>query len=250
MQIISHEHRACAIILGAIFTKRSALIFFQGKDEVNADAPLGTSDNPSNKIFTISNAITMLRLVLTFVFLFLFVTHGNRYVAIAVYGVAACTDWLDGLIARKTQTVSWFGKQLDPIVDRALLFFGVLGLTLRGELPVWIAVLLISRDVLLAIAMLVLKRVHDRPVDVLYTGKIATACLMLGFGLMLLGIPVVDGMGIVNVSWLPLLNHEPASLGLFFVYVGCIFSVITFVLYFRIGISLLREYYAKERANA
>ena len=104
---------------------------------------IGTSEYPSNQVFTISNFITFLRLVLTFVFLYLFVTDFNRYVALVIYAVAASTDWLDGQIARLTQTVSWLGKLLDPVVDRALLFTGVVGLVWRGELPVWICAAII-----------------------------------------------------------------------------------------------------------
>ena len=87
---------------------------------------IGTPDYPSNQIFTISNFITVLRLILTFVFLYLFVMDVNRYVALVIYAVAASTDWLDGAIARKTRTVSWLGKMMDPVVDRALLFTGVI----------------------------------------------------------------------------------------------------------------------------
>lgn len=96
---------------------------------------IGTSDYPSNKIFTISNFITFTRLILTLVFLYLFVTDNNRVIAIVIYAVAASTDWMDGQIARMTKTVSWLGKVMDPICDRALLFTGVLGLVVRGELP-------------------------------------------------------------------------------------------------------------------
>ena len=85
---------------------------------------IGTSDYPSNKIFTISNFITFTRLVLTLVFLYLFVTDNNRVVAIVIYAIAASTDWMDGQIARMTKTVSWLGKVMDPICDRALLFTG------------------------------------------------------------------------------------------------------------------------------
>ena len=86
---------------------------------------IGTSDYPSNKIFTISNFITFTRLILTLVFLYLFVTDNNRVVAIVIYAIAASTDWMDGQIARMTKTVSWLGKVMDPICDRALLFTGV-----------------------------------------------------------------------------------------------------------------------------
>ena len=194
---------------------------------------IGTSEYPSNKIFTISNFITALRLVLTFVFLYLFVNDANRYVALAVYAIAASTDWLDGQIARMTRTVSWLGKTLDPIVDRALLFTGVVGLVVRGELPFWVCVIIIGRDIYLAIGMLIIRRFHRRPLDVVYPGKIATALLMSGFTLMLLGIPVVDGIPLVPADWryFPGLNGGAAPLGIFFVYLGVIFSLATAAIY-------------------
>ena len=194
---------------------------------------IGTSDYPSNKIFTISNFITFTRLILTFVFLYLFVTNENRYIALIIYAVAASTDWLDGQIARMTKTVSWLGKMMDPIVDRALLFTGVLGLVGRGELPIWVCVLIIGRDAYLAAGNLVVRRYHKRPIDVVYTGKIATALLMSGFSLMLLGLPIVGGIQLfdASVSFMPGLNGQPVPLGIYFVYAGCVFSMITAVLY-------------------
>ncbi len=194
---------------------------------------IGTSDYPSNKIFTISNFITFVRLILTFVFLYLFINNENRYIALVVYAIAASTDWLDGQIARMTRTVSWLGKLMDPIVDRALLFTGVLGLVGRGELPIWVCILIIGRDVYLAAGNFIVRRFHRRPIDVVYTGKIATALLMSGFSLMLLGLPIIDGPQLVSASnvWLPGLDGSPVPLGIFFVYLGVVFSMITAVVY-------------------
>ena len=202
---------------------------------------IGTSDYPSNKIFTISNFITMVRLVLTVVFLYLFVTDFNRYVALAIYAVAASTDWLDGQIARITKTVSWLGKMMDPIVDRALLFTGVLGLVARSELPVWVCLVIIGRDVYLALGGMVVRHYHKRPIDVVYTGKAATALLMTGFSLMLLGLPIVEGPTLFpGVDALPGINGQPAPLGIFFVYLGVIFSVLTGFIYTGKGASAIK----------
>ena len=92
------------------------------------DVPVGSSQNPSTKILTVANVITFCRLALTLVFLALFIRHEHRVAALACYAVAAVTDFLDGQIARRTQTVSWLGKIMDPVMDRVLLFTGVLGL--------------------------------------------------------------------------------------------------------------------------
>lgn len=194
---------------------------------------IGTSEYPSNQIFTISNFITVLRLVLTVVFFYLFVTDFNRYIALAIYAVAASTDWLDGQIARRTKTVSWLGKLLDPVVDRALLFTGVLGLVWRGELPTWICVVIIARDIYLACGNAIVRRYHKRPIDVVYTGKAATALLMTGFSFMLLGLPVVSGPALFPQwgAWLPGLDGSAQPLGIYLVYLGVIFSLLTAVIY-------------------
>lgn len=202
---------------------------------------IGTSDYPSNKVFTISNVITTLRLILTFVFLYLFVTDFNRYIALAIYAVAASTDWLDGQIARMTKTVSWLGKLLDPLVDRALLFTGVVGLVAREELPLWICLVIVGRDLYLFLGNFIVRRFHKRPIDVVYSGKIATALLMSGFTLMLLGMPMLDGLSLFSTSFLPGLNATAAPLGIFFVYAGVAFSVLTALIYTYKGLTAIKQ---------
>lgn len=193
--------------------------------------PVGTPNNPSHEIFTVANVVTFCRFLLTIAFLVLFVRRDNRYLALALYAIAAVTDFLDGQIARRTQTVSWLGKMMDPVMDRVLLFTGVLGLILTGELPVWVAMFVIGRDVYLFLGGVILQRYRGRPIDVSYVGKIATALLMTGFSLMLLGLPRVAGLGLVSAPWLPGLNGTESCLGVFVVYVGVLFSAATAVIY-------------------
>ena len=196
--------------------------------EPDTSAPVGSSDNPSNRILTVANAFTVMRMLLTCIFLVLFIQGICRPLAIATYAVAACTDWADGQIARRTQTVSWFGKLLDPICDRFLLFTGVLGLV-------------IARDCYLAVGGLVVRRFRERPVDVVYIGKITTALLMFGFCDLLLGLPTIEGLGIIRAAWLPGLNSVGGPVGLLFVYAGCVMSVITAIVYTAEGAAIVRE---------
>ena len=189
-------------------------------------APVGSSENPSHRIFTLANLITFCRLVLTLVFFFLYINGENRYLALACYAVAAVTDFLDGQVARRTQTVSWLGKMMDPVMDRLLLFLGVFGLIIARDLPLWIAIFIVCRDSYLFLGGIYLQKYRGRPVDVVYVGKAATACLMTGFTLLLLGIPHVDGLGLVSASWLPGLNGSSSCLGIFFVYAGVLFSAL------------------------
>lgn len=194
-------------------------------------APIGTPDNPSNQVLTAANGITFCRLILTFVFLYIFCTRGNRWVALTCYAVAAVTDFLDGQVARRTQTVSWVGKIMDPIMDRVLLFTGVLGLLAVGELPLWIPLFVIGRDAYLTCGALIVRYFRRRPIDVVYIGKIATACLMTGFSFLLLGMPIIDGLNLVSVPWLPVLNAQSGGLGLIFVYAGVLCSAATAIVY-------------------
>lgn len=205
-----------------------------------ADVPVGTSGNPSTQILTVANVITFCRLALTVAFLVLFASGQSRTVALACYVVAAVTDFLDGQVARRTQTVSWLGKIMDPVMDRVLLFTGVLGLLIVGELPAWVPVFVIGRDVYLALGGLYLQRFRKRPIDVAYVGKAATALLMFGFCDLLLGAPEVAGLGLVDAAWLPGLNAQPSVLGIFFVYAGVVCSALTAVLYTAEGLAILR----------
>ena len=206
-----------------------------------ADSPVGTSENPSSQVFTVANFITLCRFCLTIAFLALFAGGHHRTAALVCYVVAATTDFLDGQVARRTQTVSWLGKIMDPIMDRVLLFTGVLGLLIVGDLPLWVPVFVIGRDVYLGIGGLILQHFRRRPIDVVYVGKAATALLMFGFCDLLLGAPVIEGLGLVDVPWLPGLNAHDAALGIFFVYAGIVFSIITAFVYTAKGIQVIRQ---------
>ena len=198
-------------------------------------AAVGTPENPSMDILTVSNVITMCRFMLTVVFLFLFVLGNHRVEALSCYAVAALTDFLDGYIARTTNTVSWFGKIADPVMDRVLLFSGVLGLVLTKELPTWVAVFVVGRDVYLFVFALMLQRYRRRPIDVIYLGKVATALFMFGFCDLLLGAPSVAGLDIVKVAWLPGLDGTSVPIGMFIVYAAVLCSSHAATIYTWIG---------------
>lgn len=206
-------------------------------------APVGTSQNPSHEILTPANVITFCRLLLTICFFFLY-TMGEeqlRGVALGCYAIAAATDFLDGQVARRTQTVSWLGKVMDPLMDRVLLFLGVAGLLLSGELPLWVALFVVLRDAILAAGVMWLRCYQDRPMDVIYVGKAATALLMTGFVDLLIGAPVLAGLGITDASWLPGLNATPAPVGMLLVYVGVVLSTIAAIVYYQKGLAIRKR---------
>lgn len=194
-----------------------------------------------NKIVTVPNIITLCRFLLIPVFIYLRFFTEHAYAALAVFAVAACTDWVDGQVARRTGQVSRLGKVFDPLVDRFLLATGVISVCVEGSLPLWIVILLVARDILLLIEGRIQIYLMDHLVPVSYVGKFATTFLLFGFCFLLLQMPVVGGLGIVEVSWLPGLGAQPAYLGIYLVYIGVILSVTVFVIYNVRGLRAYRE---------
>jgi len=93
----------------------------------------------------IPNIITSVRIaLLPFVYLF-YLTHWfaySQYIAIAIFIIAAATDFLDGMIARKYNLVSNIGKMLDPIADKMLFYTGLFLIIVTGILPLWAAAII------------------------------------------------------------------------------------------------------------
>lgn len=210
-------------------------------------AELGTSENPSADLFTWANLVTCIRLILTVLFVPLYISRTYRLIALVLFALAASTDFLDGQIARRTKTVSWFGKLMDPIMDRILLFCGVVSLAYSELLPLWIVIYIVLRDVYLWIAGLLMRKRIARPLDVLLIGKACTACLMSGFVLCLTELFPVAGLAWCTYSWLPGLNNVAVPLGLFIIYLGIVLSIIATVLYTLQGLSLLTNFKALQR---
>lgn len=184
----------------------------------------------SNKIFTLPNVISFIRLCLVPIFLVLLL-NGFNLAATLLFVVAAGTDWVDGQIARRTHSVSKLGQLLDPAVDRILMISGVVGLLLVGHLPVWIVVFVVLRDLYLLIGGAYLLNTWNIRVAVIYPGKVATTLLFVGFAALLLYWPVTDGLGIVPFSWLPGLSSDLYSWGIWFVYAGLVLALFTTLYY-------------------
>jgi CDP-diacylglycerol--glycerol-3-phosphate 3-phosphatidyltransferase len=101
--------------------------------------------------WNVANALTVLRLVLVPLFVWLLLRDGgtddgNRLLATAAFVVAIVTDRFDGDIARRWNLVTNFGKIADPIADKALTGAAFIGLSLLGELPWWVTVVVMVRE--------------------------------------------------------------------------------------------------------
>jgi cardiolipin synthase len=155
-----------------------------------------TEPTPGDQVWTIPNALSLLRLLGVPLFLWLIlqpVFHGPHYDgwAILLLAVSGATDYLDGKIARAFGQVSRIGQLLDPAADRLYILATLVGLAARHIIPVWLVVILVGRDLLMAIPLAVLKRHGFGPPPVHFLGKAATFNLLYAFPLLLLG----DGTG-------------------------------------------------------
>ena len=104
------------------------------------------------KIANIANALTLLRLLLVPVFVLVLVAHGGhsagwRVWAFLVFAVATITDFVDGDLARSRGLVTDVGKVADPIADKALTGAALIGLSALGDLPWWLTVVVLVREV-------------------------------------------------------------------------------------------------------
>lgn len=138
------------------------------------------------RVWTIPNVLTMLRLAGVPLFLWLLLGPEADLWAAAVLGLAGVTDWADGKIARRYGQTSHIGRLLDPAADRLYILGTLLAFVLRDFLPWWFVVLLLGRDVIVGVALLVLRRRGYEALQVNYLGKAATFCLIYGLPLLLL----------------------------------------------------------------
>jgi cardiolipin synthase (CMP-forming) len=141
-----------------------------------------------DRVLTVPNALSVLRLLLVPVFLYLlFGIHANAW-AVAVLMFSGFSDWADGKIARLVPNQSSrLGELLDPAVDRIYMVTVPLALAFHGSVPWWIVLTLVGRDAVLAATLPILRTRGLTALPVTYIGKAATFALMSGFPLILLG---------------------------------------------------------------
>jgi cardiolipin synthase (CMP-forming) len=146
-------------------------------------APPETAD----RLLTVPNLLSVLRLLGVPLFLWLLLGPHADWWALAVLALSGFTDWADGVLARKLNQQSSIGALLDPAADRMYILATLVGFVLRSVIPLWLALLIVGRDLVLAAALAVLRRHGYAPFSVHYLGKAATFCLLYAFPLLLIG---------------------------------------------------------------
>ncbi|MBI1805910.1 MAG: CDP-alcohol phosphatidyltransferase family protein [Ignavibacteria bacterium] len=167
------------------------------------------------RIWTISNILSFSRVLLVIPIAMLVVDAGvvARWYAVGLIVIAAFTDLFDGLIARKLNQVTEFGKIIDPIADKIAV--GVVGviLTLQGSLPTWFLIIVLARDVAIFVGGMYIKNTKGITLQSNLVGKWA--------------VTVIAGLILVTIINAP----EIASLKVVLLYASMIMLLVSFTLY-------------------
>ena len=154
----------------------------------------GSAEVLPDRIWTVPNALSLLRLAGVPLFLYWILVTEQDGRAILLLMAAGFTDYLDGLIARRYGQFSRLGQLLDPAADRLYILAMLIALVARDGLPLWWALALIGRDLVLAGCLPVLRRHGYGPLPVSYLGKAATFNLLYAFPMLLAALPTEDDL--------------------------------------------------------
>lgn len=142
-------------------------------------------DTAPDRVWTIPNAISFLRLLMVPVVLVL-ILSGRDVAAVVVLVCSAASDWVDGLIARKFNQSSRLGRFLDPSADRLFIAVTLIGMAVRGLIPWWLVVVVFARDAVVGVLLPFMVRRGYPGFPVHLAGKAGTFALMYAFPLLLL----------------------------------------------------------------
>ena len=174
-----------------------------------------------DRIWTVPNAISFVRLGLVPVFYWLLVT-GQDSAALGILIAATASDFIDGYIARRFNQVTRLGALLDPASDRLFIAACVIGLTVREMIPLPLLIAVLARDILLLVIVLVRRiRIRDFP-RVNLLGKTATFVLFVAF-------PVI------------VMSHVVPSAAIAFAVIGWVLGASGAVLYWLAGFTYIAQ---------
>lgn len=147
--------------------------------------PLARAVDTSNRVLTIPNTITLIRIVLIPVFVYLGWHRSYLIKSGILLGFIGATDWLDGFLARRLNQTSVIGKIIDPSADRLLLIAaGIVAIHL-DLIPLWILIVIFARELIVSAVVGIAMLVFKTRFDVVGYGKAGTLLMMFGFPFLL-----------------------------------------------------------------
>lgn len=201
---------------------------------MSADAEKIRHPNRRGNVATwLPNILTYLRIVAVPVVVGLLIYGGdtNHWIAVAIFIIAAITDFLDGYLARIWQQQSSLGRMLDPIADKLLIASVLLAVTYTGEIKgvhIWAAIIILCREILVSGLREFLAEVRVS-VPVTKLAKWKTTFQMIAIGFLIVG-PAGDKV----------FNHT-STIGLTFLWIAAVATLYTGYDYFRAGVKHVME---------
>ena len=171
-----------------------------GVDERTGVAGEGVAEPGLDRILTVPNVVTFVRLACIPLYVWLLFGAHRQTGAALLLAVLGATDWVDGYVARRFHQVTTLGKILDPVADRALVATAVITIMIHGAVPVWFGVATIAREVVVSGAVLLLASLGAARIDVLWVGKAGTFALMTAYPLFLLSDGTAGWQKVVHVA--------------------------------------------------
>jgi len=165
-----------------------------------------SSPEISDRVWTVPNILSFIRLGLVPFFLYFIITAQDA-LALIVLVFSSLSDFLDGLIARRFNQITRLGQLLDPAADRLFIFAALIGLAARDVIPWWLFLVIVGREIMLAILGIISANYGYGPLPVHHLGKVATAALYYALPILMLGqaLPaiatVTDPLGWAFALW-------------------------------------------------
>jgi cardiolipin synthase (CMP-forming) len=131
-----------------------------------------------DRVWTVPNLISLARLACAPLVLWLILGADAFWAAAILLGALGASDWVDGWIARHFDQGSELGKVLDPTADRVLLLTAFVALLIDDRVPRWYGIVMLAREIVIAVVTLALAAAGARRIDVLWAGKAGTLCAM------------------------------------------------------------------------
>ncbi|MGV8911132.1 MAG: CDP-alcohol phosphatidyltransferase family protein [Rhodoglobus sp.] len=140
----------------------------------------------SNRVWTVPNVLSFVRLALVPLFLYLIISAQDA-LALIVLIFSSVSDYLDGVIARRFNQITRLGQLLDPAADRLFIFAALIGLAARNVIPWWLFFVIVAREIMLVVLGLISANYGFGPLPVHHLGKVATAALFYALPILMLG---------------------------------------------------------------
>ncbi len=186
---------------------------------------VSAGDTPAS-IANIANIITVVRILLAPVFIWLLIDDGGRlgpvrYVAAALFVFAIVTDSVDGFLARRQNLVTDFGKIVDPIADKVLTGGALVALSILGELWWWVTIVILLRE--FGITVFRFAVISRRVIPAVASGKLKTVLQAVAISLFLFPVWTIFG------NWVYIVNYAVMGAALLLTVISGIDFVIKYV---------------------